>query len=170
MQFRVPQDDTHTLHYSLYTWRVAPGADVPKQDVVPHRAFPLFDSDGRQFVDIFFHQDYMCWMTQGDIMRRDLEKLGESDKGIIALRRLLMQQMEIVRDGGEPTVNFFRNEAENIDLEPPNVPLEPGRGRDNAGGRYVAPEHGNSRDIDKIEAALATWRRQPGFVEGPIRR
>jgi hypothetical protein len=34
----------------------------------------------------------------------------------------------------------------------------------------VAPEHGRSRDVDKIEAALATWRKQEGWVEGPVRR
>ena len=37
MQFRVPMDDTHTLHVSLYTWRGAPGTEAPKQDVVPSR-------------------------------------------------------------------------------------------------------------------------------------
>ena len=38
LQFRVPADDTHTLHISLYTWRAAPGKAVPQQDVVPSRS------------------------------------------------------------------------------------------------------------------------------------
>jgi 5,5'-dehydrodivanillate O-demethylase len=159
MQFRVPQDDTHTLHFSLYTWRVAPGAEVPKQDVIPSRSFPLFDDSGEMFLQIFFHQDYMAWMTQGPILQRELEKLGESDKGIILFRKMLAQQLEIVRDGGKPTVNFITDPTENEGLEPPNVPLEVGRGRDNNGGKYTPSEFGFSRDADKIEAAMASWQR-----------
>jgi len=39
LQFRVPADDTHTLHISLYTWRAAPGKAAPQQDVVPSRSY-----------------------------------------------------------------------------------------------------------------------------------
>ena len=42
----------------------------------------------------------------GDIAKRNLEKLGEADKGIILFRKMLMQQMEIVRDGAKPTINY----------------------------------------------------------------
>ena len=33
MQFRVPIDESHTLHISLYLWRAAPGTEAPKQGV-----------------------------------------------------------------------------------------------------------------------------------------
>ena len=48
---------------------------------MPSRIVPLIDAQG-QFtdLDITFNQDYMCWVTQGDIARRHLEKLGESDR------------------------------------------------------------------------------------------
>jgi 5,5'-dehydrodivanillate O-demethylase len=168
LQFRVPMDDTHTIQYSYYTWRAAPGAVFPKQETVPYRWVPLFDDKGQQYVDIFFHQDYMAWITQGPIMRRDLEKLGESDKGIILFRKLLMQQMEIVRDGAKPTTNYFATAEENSRLEPPFIPLEPGDGR-GRGGRYSSNEYGASRDWELIETVLATWPRDPNAERGEVR-
>ena len=45
-------------------------------------------------------------------MRRDLEKLGQSDIGIILFRRMLMEQMQLMEDGGEP-MNVFRDPAQN---------------------------------------------------------
>jgi 5,5'-dehydrodivanillate O-demethylase len=157
MQFRVPVDDTKTLHISLYTWKGAPGAEVPKQELVPSRKVPLYDEKGYLIVDIQFNQDYMAWITQGDIAKRNLEKLGESDKGIILFRKMLMQQMEIVRDGADPTINYFLSEEENAQLEPPNIPLEPSRfGR---GTEYVPQEAGYSKDGDKINAVMQTWQQ-----------
>jgi 5,5'-dehydrodivanillate O-demethylase len=57
-------------------------------------------------------QDLMVWTTQGPVAERPLERLGESDKGVILYRRLLKQQMELVQDGGEP-MNVFRDPAGN---------------------------------------------------------
>jgi 5,5'-dehydrodivanillate O-demethylase len=165
MQYRVPMDDTRTLHVSVYTWRGAPGTDVPKQEVVPSRRVPLIDKDGYLIVDIQFNQDYMAWITQGSVAKRHLEKLGESDKGIIMFRKLLAEQMERVQAGLEPTINMFRSSAENSGLEPPRIPLEPSR----FGGRttYVPQEAGYSTDGDKIEEAMRTWQdMSPEVVEG----
>ena len=36
LQFRVPKDDSHTYHVSLYAFRAAPGTHVPEQKVVPY--------------------------------------------------------------------------------------------------------------------------------------
>ena len=67
----------------------------------------------------------------------------------------LMQQVEIVRDGGRPTINFFRDSEANSGLEPPRIPLEPSR----FGGRtvYVPQEAGYSADGDKINEVMKTW-------------
>ena len=46
VQFRVPIDDTHTFHVSIYTWRAAPGGTAPTQDAVPYRYVPLTGDDG----------------------------------------------------------------------------------------------------------------------------
>src|SRR5205823_13179476 len=41
-----------------------------------------------------------------------------------ALPILLKRQLEIVRDGGEPTINVFRDPVENQGLESPAIPNE----------------------------------------------
>ncbi len=164
MQFRVPADDSHTLHISRYTWKAAPGAQAPKQDVIPSRIVSLMnDRNGFSDLDRTFNQDYMCWITQGDVARRDLEKLGESDTGIILFRQLLLEQVELVRQGKEPTVNLLRDPAENVGLEFPAIPNENGylvgAARANFGGfKYFPQEGGWSRDADKIDAVMASWK------------
>ena len=40
LQYRVPIDDEHTLHFIYYSWRVAPGQPVPKQDRIPYKYVP----------------------------------------------------------------------------------------------------------------------------------
>jgi 5,5'-dehydrodivanillate O-demethylase len=44
----------------------------------------------------------MAWMTQGEIADRTQEHLGTSDAGVIMLRRMFFENMEIVRNGGDP--------------------------------------------------------------------
>jgi len=155
MQFRVPIDDTRTFHVSVYTWRAAPGTTAPVQDTIPSRQVPIFDENGRFIVDIQFNQDYMAWATQGDIAMRNLEKLGESDKGIILFRRMLKEQIQRVQEGEEPTINIFRDPAKNVCLA---APIEPSRSFTRRGATtYVPQEAGYSRDGDKIEATMQTW-------------
>ena len=60
----------------------------------------------------------MAWVTQGPIAERQLERLGESDKGIILYRRLLREQMAIAADGRDP-MNVFRDPAQNTILHMP---------------------------------------------------
>src|SRR6185503_16171790 len=144
MQFRVPIDDTRTRHFTLHTWQAAPGTEAPRQDVVPSREFDVRDDKGNyQHLGVFFSQDYLVWSTQGPIAHRELEKLGESDKGVIMFRRMLMQQLELVRDGREPTINVFREAMTNDRID---VPLERVQPRNTS---YVPTEPGLSADKDK---------------------
>lgn len=151
MQFRVPMDDTRTRHFTLHTWQAADGATAPEQEIIPARQFDVYDENG-QFKDlgVFFMQDYMVWATQGEIARRELEKLGQSDTGVILFRKQLMRQVERVMQGEEPTINIFREPQACIDL-----PIEAFHYRGPA--KYVPTEPGFSKDRDKIEAVLASW-------------
>ena len=106
-QYRVPMDDTHTWHVWYHTYFM-PGADVPQQDVVPFYKVPLTDKNGRFMTELIDGGDLMAWSSQGPVAKRDLERLGESDKGIILYRKLLEQQMALVQDGGDP-MNVFRD-------------------------------------------------------------
>ena len=60
------------------------------QDVVPAREFELQNDKGEyQNLGVFFMQDYLVWANQGPIAKRKLEKLGESDRGVIMFRKQL---------------------------------------------------------------------------------
>lgn len=166
-QFRVPIDDTRTYHVSVYCWRAAPGTQAPKQEVIPARPVPIFDENGRYIVDIQFNQDYMAWASQGDIAKRHLEKLGESDRGIILFRQMLKEQLERVQAGEDPSINVFRDPAKNEIIE---LPVEPSRGFTRPGGglTYVPQEAGYSRDGEKIEATMRTWAEQSKREPEPV--
>jgi hypothetical protein len=69
--------------------------------------------------------------------------------------------MNIVHDGGEPTMNIFRTEEENSGLEWPKIPHESmefvGGATESSGFKYRPGEGGYSRDAEKIEATMRTW-------------
>ena len=110
LQYRVPIDDTHTLHFVIDLQPLAPGQEQP--DIVSHQEVPCFDEKGKIKSDWVLGQDQAAWIMQGAIMDRSTERLGVSDVGLIMFRRMLNEQMEIVAQGGEP-MNVHRNEDEN---------------------------------------------------------
>jgi 5,5'-dehydrodivanillate O-demethylase len=153
MQFRTPIDDTHTYHVSQYIFPAAPGQQAPEQNFVPYRNVPLLDGDGNWVLNYTFNQDYMAWVTQGDIAQRDKEKLGASDRGIILFRQMLQEQVERVREGEEP-MNTFRDAVANRCL---TFPMERVKHGWTKRPSYRPGEAGFSADAELIEAALATW-------------
>jgi 5,5'-dehydrodivanillate O-demethylase len=161
-QWRVPMDDENTLHISLYTFRPAPGAQAPRQDIPAWRYVPLTEPDGRFVTDILFNQDYMAWSTQGRIADRAIEMLGRSDVGIILFRRMLAQQLDVVADGGEP-MNVFRDPAEAARIV---LPLEKVKHGVLADGKYRPMEAGPSAAHELIEQTLATWTTVYAGKEG----
>lgn len=121
-QYRVPVDDTKTLHIWFTAYPQPPGAEVPRQDTIPFYTVPLpMDEQGAAewaLLDNNSGQDIMAWITQGPIADRSQEKLGESDKGIILYRRMLRQQLALVEASGEP-MNVFRDPEQNRCIELP---------------------------------------------------
>jgi len=61
---------------------------------------------------------------QGEIMDRSKERLGDSDRGVIAYRQLLREQLARVEAGLEP-INVFHDPAQNEQIELP-VPWDRG--------------------------------------------
>ncbi|PYM11192.1 MAG: Rieske (2Fe-2S) protein [Candidatus Rokuibacteriota bacterium] len=121
LQFRVPMDDTHTWHL-MYQVLPPPPEAKPTQDRIPVYEIPLTDQLGQHITDFVLGQDMMAWVTQGPIADRDLEKLGDSDQGVILFRRLLREQLAIAEAGGDP-MNVFRDPATNTFIE---IPVEYG--------------------------------------------
>ncbi len=85
---------------------------VEPQDSVPYTFVPLKNSSGDWRSDDTVAQDHIAWILQGSIAQRQKEKLGESDRGVILYRKLLMDQMDVVQQGGEP-LNVIRDSALN---------------------------------------------------------
>ena len=126
--YRVPMDDTHTLHVFYTSYAQDP--DEPPQETVPYYIVPpSVDTRGNPIwteLDNNGGQDAMAWMAQGPIVDRTKERLGESDRGVLMYRELLRQQLRIVEDGGEP-MNVFRDAAKNVCIPVPprdGSPLE----------------------------------------------
>jgi hypothetical protein len=105
-------------------------------------------------LNYIFNQDYMAWVTQGDITDRDKEKLGESDRGIILFRRMLKEQIAAVERGEDP-MNTFRDPIRNVRVD---LPLERVKfGAAKRPPRYVPAEAGYSEAAAEIDTVLATW-------------
>ncbi len=155
LQYRVPIDDEHTLHFIYYSWRVAPGQPVPKQDRIPYKYVPCKDEFGRFDTTFTVDQDKMAWETQGPIAKRHLERLGKSDVGIILYRKLLNEQAKIVADGGDPMNTFHTKEAaENIKIPTEHMAL----GRDQVPRiKFIPLEAGVSGAEADIEYAVESW-------------
>ena len=112
-QIRVPVDDTHTWHLTYTVFFPGPGIEVPPQETIPTFEVPI-----RDYPDWVLGQDIRAWPSQGEIADRTVEKLAETDRGLIMFRKMLQDQMKIVEDGGDP-INVFRDPDENrfIELE-----------------------------------------------------
>ena len=101
VQIRVPVDDAHTQVYVVY---FTPNETdrSPADGDTPWEYFPIRDEKGEYRLEHVLVQDAMAWETQGAPTDRTQEHLGVGDQGIILLRKILREQIEIVRKGGDP--------------------------------------------------------------------
>src|SRR6185295_12798057 len=70
----------------------------------PPTAEPVKEYDKRKGVPYrgqVWKEDYVCQSTQGNIGYRN-EQLATSDRGVILLRKLLMEAIDTVHKGGVP--------------------------------------------------------------------
>jgi 5,5'-dehydrodivanillate O-demethylase len=128
MQIRVPMDDANTLYVYFSAYDIKDWEEPQRDEDVPTYKVPLpgVDDDGVPIWKLLDHnagQDNFAWMSQGPISERWKEKLGESDRGLIVYRRMLMEQMKIVADGGEP-MNVMRDPARNECIVTPFEAME----------------------------------------------
>lgn len=101
LHFRVPIDDTHTQIYRIIRLHGEKSGQKDADDL-PVEYVATKNDDGEFHMDHFPSQDAMAWETQGPITDRSRELLGESDRGISLFRKMLREQIEIVKRGGEP--------------------------------------------------------------------
>lgn len=101
MQIRVPIDDT-TTWFILYSTHKPTGIDLPTQDRFPNYDVPYLDEYGQHIVDYVEGQDIMAWVTQGGTPDRTKEHLGKSDAGVILLRKMTFENIDLVARGEDP--------------------------------------------------------------------
>jgi hypothetical protein len=96
----VPIDDTH--HCQFNAIRVRKGADFRMNR--PNYA----GGAGRKWLEMseeehqMYPGDWEAQLGQGAITFHSEEHLAGSDKGVVMLRRLLREQIDVVRKGGDP--------------------------------------------------------------------
>jgi 5,5'-dehydrodivanillate O-demethylase len=101
LQIRIPVDDTHT---QVFRVNFVPSdlENSPPKAQVPFRYSQLKKGVRDYDLSMVSAQDSMAWETQGSITDRTQERLGAGDEGIILLRKLLKEQIEIVQKGLDP--------------------------------------------------------------------
>ena len=102
-EWRVPIDDENTLSVGWF-YNAVPDSQRPfKQESIPYWYSPIKDEKtGRWITSHVMNQDFVAWVGQGQFADRSLEHLGESDRGIIMIRRRLLDDIKVIADGGDP--------------------------------------------------------------------
>lgn len=102
-EWRVPIDDANTLSVGWFFDRVPNEREPFKQDRIPSWYSPIKDPrTGRWITSHVMNQDFVAWVGQGTVADRTQEHLGDSDRGVILMRKKLLEQVEVVARGGEP--------------------------------------------------------------------
>lgn len=116
IHYRVPVDDTHTATFGIQVEIVAPG-----QGKEIFRGWKTTERGVYQRVEDGWwnlassEQDRAAQESQGVIHDRTREYLGTSDGQIMAFRRLLREQMDLV-DAGKDPLGVIRDPANNVAL------------------------------------------------------
>ena len=123
-EWRVPMDDDSSLSI-LWTFDHVPHEMEPfEQERIPYWYAPLKDEKtGRWITSHVVNQDFVGWVGQGTVADRTKEHLGESDRGIILLRRRLLEEANKVARGEEPK-GLIRDPKANVRVPLPAVGLD----------------------------------------------
>jgi 5,5'-dehydrodivanillate O-demethylase len=102
-EWRVPVDDDNLLSVGWFFDRVPNDMEPFQQERIPYWYGPIKDPlTGRWISTHVMNQDFIAWVGQGTVADRTQEHLGESDRGVIMMRRKLLEQAELVARGDEP--------------------------------------------------------------------
>jgi 5,5'-dehydrodivanillate O-demethylase oxygenase subunit len=102
-EWRVPIDDGATLSVGWFFDRVPNEQEPYVQDRIPYWSSPIKDPvTGRWITSHIMNQDFVAWVGQGTVADRTREHLGESDRGVILMRRRILEEAALVVRGGEP--------------------------------------------------------------------
>jgi 5,5'-dehydrodivanillate O-demethylase len=112
-EWRVPIDDGNMLSVGWFFDRVPNEMEPYRQDRIPYWYSPIKDAlTDRWITSHIMNQDFVAWVGQGTVADRTQEHLGESDRGVIMMRRRLLEDAERVARGEEPKA-VIRDPARN---------------------------------------------------------
>jgi 5,5'-dehydrodivanillate O-demethylase oxygenase subunit len=101
-EWRVPIDDENTLSVGWFIDPL-PGDEPFEQARIPCWTAPVVDEATGRWIDShIMNQDFVAWVGQGRIADRTKEHLGESDRGVLMMRRRMFEETEAVRAGRDP--------------------------------------------------------------------
>ena len=111
-EWRVPIDDNNTLSVGWFLDAI-PGDKPFEQERIPYWYSPITEPEtGRWITSHIMNQDFVGWVGQGTLSDRWNEHLGESDRGIIMIRKRFQADLKTVADGGDPK-SIVRDAAAN---------------------------------------------------------
>jgi len=111
-EWRVPIDDEHTLSVGWFIDEL-PGETPFEQEEIPCWHAPFKDERTGRWIDSHvMNQDFIAWVGQGAIADRSMEHLGESDRGVILMRKRLLEDVDNVAAGRDP-MGVIRDPAVN---------------------------------------------------------
>jgi len=113
-EWRVPIDDERTLSVGWFYARVPKDREPYVQDKIPYWNSPVKDEQtGRWLTSHIMQQDFVAWVGQGAVTNRKREHLGQSDRGIVMMRRRFQQQAEALANGSDDLKGVIRDPAVN---------------------------------------------------------
>lgn len=101
-EWRVPIDDENTLSVTWKFNRVPRESEPYVQASIPTWYGPVFDEAGEWITTHVMNQDFLAWAGQGRITDRSQEHLGQSDRGILMLRRRFFAEIDQMTEGADP--------------------------------------------------------------------
>ena len=114
MHFRTPVDDFNTQIFHVSFHPTKDGSAVEQPEDPPLEFADTKDQNGEFHMQTFPSQDQMAWETQGPVADRSNEHLGESDRGVILLRKLLRDEILTVQNGNDPVGVHIGAETDEI--------------------------------------------------------
>lgn len=98
-EWRVPIDDYNTLSVFWVFCRVPSEQEPYVQEKIPTWHGPIKDpKTGRWITSHVANQDFAVWVGQGAITDRTKEHLGQSDKGIVMMRKRFFEELDALQD------------------------------------------------------------------------
>lgn len=99
-EWRIPIDDNNTLSVLWVFCRVPKEQEPYMQKHIPSWYGPIKDPlTNRWITSHVINQDFVSWVGQGTITDRTREKLGQSDTGVVMMRKRFFDEIDAMQQG-----------------------------------------------------------------------